>query len=163
MKTSCGCGHRRSVGNRIGPCRDHALLWGREVVIADFNDENLKRRPGGLTGPIPARCSVSTVTVTKEGRQGMITRAAEFGGRIDILINNAGAGLGGSFEAQTNEDWEEGVRPELLRGAVRHSRRAADHAAGTEEAYRGYSFSGIAFSPMAQQTMYSAQGGTETG
>jgi len=62
-----------------------------QVVIADFNDENLKRETGRLDRAYPGKVLGLHCDVTKEGDvQGMITRAAEFGGRIDILINNAG-------------------------------------------------------------------------
>ena len=44
--------------------------------------------------------------VTKEEDvAGMIREAAEFGGRIDLLFNNAGAGFGGAFDQLTNDDW----------------------------------------------------------
>ncbi len=85
------------------------LSYGsRKVVLADFNDENLKRETERLNAANPGKVLGLHCNVTKETDvQGMIQRAMEFGGgRIDFLFNNAGAGLGGHFDEQTNEDWE---------------------------------------------------------
>ncbi len=127
-----------------------------QVVIADFNDENLKRETGRLDRAYPGKVLGLHCDVTKEGDvQGMITRAAEFGGRIDILINNAGAGLGGSFEAQTNEDWEKAFALNFY-GALYGIRAVLPIMRQHGGGHIVDIISGIAFSPMAQQTMYSA-------
>lgn len=85
------------------------LAYGAaKVVLADFNDENLRREAARLNTAYPERVLGLHCDVTQEEDvKGMMQRAAEFGGgRLDLLFNNAGAGLGGVFDAQTNEDWE---------------------------------------------------------
>ena len=75
----------------------------KQVVLADFNDENLNREAVRLNSAYPGKVAGIHCNVTKEEDvQGMILKVAEFGGRIDILFNNAGAGLGGPFDKQTN-------------------------------------------------------------
>ena len=77
-----------------------------KVVLADFNRENLsaKRRDReGLSGK-DARRSIATYQGNR--RPGDDRQAAAFGGeRIDLLFNNAGAGFGGEFDKESNEDW----------------------------------------------------------
>ncbi len=77
------------------------LAYGaKKIVLADFNDENLERETKRLDNAYPGRTLGLHCDVTNEGEvQAMIRRAAEFGGRIDILFNNAGAGLGGSSKS----------------------------------------------------------------
>ena len=84
------------------------LSYGaKKVVLADFNDENLKRETARLDTAYPGKTLGLHCNVTNEIEvQAMIRDAAEFGGRIDILFNNAGAGLGGFFDKLTNEHWE---------------------------------------------------------
>ena len=76
------------------------LSYGaQKVILADFNDEILKRESARLNKTYPGRVVGLHCDVTKEGDvQGMIREAAEFGGRIDILFNNAGAGFAGLFD-----------------------------------------------------------------
>ncbi len=62
--------------------------------------------------------------------------------------NPSNVGLEGYFDEQTNEDWQEGIRPELLWSALRDSRGIADHAQARERALVDI-ISGIAFSPSA--------------
>jgi NAD(P)-dependent dehydrogenase (short-subunit alcohol dehydrogenase family) len=83
------------------------LSYGvKQAVLADVNDENLKRETARLNTAYGGKVLGLHCDVTKEEDvQGMIRKAAEFGGRIDILFNNAGAGLGGWFDKLTNEDW----------------------------------------------------------
>jgi tetratricopeptide (TPR) repeat protein len=98
---------RAWLSGRVGPkflvCPVHFSRSG----TADLNDENLKREAARLntahTGTVlGVRCDVTK----EEDVQGMIREAVKFGGRIDILFNNADAGFAGSFDKQTNQDWE---------------------------------------------------------
>ena len=84
------------------------LSYGaKQVVLVDINDENLERETARLGLAHAGKVLGLRCDVTKEEDvQGMIREAAEPSGRIDILFNNAGAGLSGSFDKQTNEDWE---------------------------------------------------------
>jgi NAD(P)-dependent dehydrogenase (short-subunit alcohol dehydrogenase family) len=133
------------------------LSYGaKQVVLADFNGENLRREAARLNSAHPGRVLGIHCNVTNEKDvQGMIQKAAEFGGRIDMLFNNAGAGLGGAFDKQTNESWEKAFALNFygaLYGIVAvlpiMRKQRSGHIVNT--------ISGIAFVPMAYQTMYSA-------
>jgi len=86
----------------------------------------------------------------------MIHQATEFGGgRIDLLFNNAGAGFGGIFEQQTNQDWEKAFALNFY-GAVYGIRAVLPVMRAQGEGHIINIISGIAFFPMAYQTMYAA-------
>jgi NAD(P)-dependent dehydrogenase (short-subunit alcohol dehydrogenase family) len=133
------------------------LCFGaKQVVLADFNDENLNREAVRLNSAYPGKVlSIHCDVTREEDVQEMIQKAAEFGGRIDILVNNAGAGFGGVFDKQTNEDWEKAFALNFY--GVLYGIRAVlpimrKHGGG----HIINTISGIAFAPMAYQTMYSA-------
>jgi NAD(P)-dependent dehydrogenase (short-subunit alcohol dehydrogenase family) len=133
------------------------LSYGaKQVVLADFNEENLKREAARLntahTGTVLGfRCDVTK----EQDVQGMIREAANLGGRIDILFNNAGAGFAGSFGKQTNEDWEKAFALNFY-GALYSIRAALPIMRKQGSGHIVNIISGIAFSPMAYQTMYAA-------
>ncbi len=113
------------------------LAYGAaKVVLADFNDENLQRETARLNAAYPERVVGLHCDVTQEEDvKRMIRRAAECGGgRVDLLFNNAGAGLGGAF----------GIRAVLPIMRAQGGGHIVDI------------ISGIAFFPMAYQTRYSA-------
>ena len=86
----------------------------------------------------------------------MIEQAAEFGGgRIDLLFNNAGAGFSGHFEEQTNGDWEKAFALNFY-AAVYGIRAVLPVMRAQGGGHIVNIISGIAFYPMAYQTMYSA-------
>ncbi|MGB7552577.1 MAG: SDR family NAD(P)-dependent oxidoreductase [Chromatiaceae bacterium] len=128
-----------------------------KVVLADFNDENLKRETARLNAAYPGKVLGLHCNVTKAAEvQGMIEKAAEFGGgRVDLLFNNAGAGLGGNFDQQTNEDWEKAFALNFY-GALYGIRAVLPIMRAQGSGHIVDIISGIAFAPMAQQTMYSA-------
>ena len=84
------------------------LSYGaKKVVLADFNEENLKRETARLDKAYPGKTLGVHCDVTKETDvQAMIGEAAKFGGRIDLLFNNAGAAFFSLFDRLTNHDWE---------------------------------------------------------
>ncbi len=133
------------------------LSYGaKQAVLADFNDENLKRETARLNSAydgsvLGVRCNVTN----EEDVQGMIQEAVEFGGRIDILFNNAGAGFGGAFERQTNQDWEKAFALNFY-GALYGVRAVLPIMRKQGGGHIVNTISGIAFAPMAYQTMYSA-------
>lgn len=134
------------------------LSHGAEkVVLADFNDENLKRETARLNAACPGKVIGIHCNVTKEADvQGMIKKTAEFGGgRVDLLFNNAGAGLSGNFDQQTNEDWEKAFALNFY-GALYGIRAVLPIMRAQGSGHIVNIISGIAFSPMAYQTMYSA-------
>lgn len=134
------------------------LSYGaRRVVLADFNDANLTREAERLNNTYPGRVLGVHCNVTKEEEvKAMIGQAAEFGGgRIDLLFNNAGAGLAGQFDQQTDEDWEKAFALNFY-GAVYGIRAVLPVMRAQGGGHIIDIISGIAFSPMAYQTMYSA-------
>ena len=134
------------------------LAYGAaKVVLADVNDENLRREAARLTTAYPGRVLGVHCNVTQEEDvKRMMQQAAEFGGgRLDLLFNNAGAGLGGVFDAQTNEDWEKAFALNFY-GALYGIRAVLPIMRVQGGGHIIDIISGIAFYPMAQQTMYSA-------
>lgn len=128
----------------------------RHVVLADFNGENLKRETERLNKAYPGRVLGLRCDVTKEvDVREMIRKAAEYGGRIDFMFNNAGAGLSGYFDSLTNEDWEKAFALNFY-GALYGIRAVLPIMREQGGGHIVDIISGIAFSPMAQQTMYSA-------
>lgn len=133
------------------------LCYGaKKVVLADFNDENLNRESARLSLLYPDRVLGIHCNVTKEEEvRRMTEKAAEFGGRIDILFNNAGVGLGGAFDQQTNEDWEKAFALNFY-GALYGIRAVLPIMRKQGSGHIVNTISGIALAPMAYQTMYSA-------
>jgi NAD(P)-dependent dehydrogenase (short-subunit alcohol dehydrogenase family) len=133
------------------------LSYGaKQAVLADVNDENLKRETARLNTAYVGKVLGLHCDVTKEEDvRGMIRKAAEFGGRIDILFNNAGAGLSGSFDKLTNEDWEKAFALNFY-GALYGIRAVLPIMRKQGSGHIIDIISGIAFMPMAYQTMYAA-------
>ena len=146
-----------SSGIGLGLCKLLLSLGAKAVILADINVEKLKTESAKLETEHSGKVLGIQTDVTKqESVAAMIRQAAAFGaGRIDFLFNNAGLGLSKSFDDATDADWKfafdinffgplYGIR------AVLPIMRAqgGGHIANTS--------SGIAFSPMALQSMYSA-------
>ena len=133
------------------------LSYGaKHVVLADFNDENLNREAARVDAAFPGTVLGIHCNVTKEEDvQRMIQKAAEFGGRIDILFNNAGAGLGGPFDKQTNDNWEKALALNFY-GALYGIRAVLPVMRKQGGGHIVNTISGIAFAPMAYQAMYAA-------
>jgi NAD(P)-dependent dehydrogenase (short-subunit alcohol dehydrogenase family) len=128
-----------------------------KVVLADVNKEKLERETARLNREYPGKVLGLVCDITnEESVKDMIARSAVFGeGRIDILFNNAGAGLGGLFEEETNEIWEKAFALNFY-GAVYGIRAAIPIMRAKGGGHIIDVISGIAFAPMAQQTMYAA-------
>ena len=143
----------------VGLALAEAMLsdGARGVVLADFNDENLQREAARLEAGHRGKVLGVHCDVTKEADvQAMIGKAAQFGGgRIDLLFNNAGAGLAGLFDQQTNDDWAKAFALNFY-GALYGIRAVLPVMRAQGGGHIVDVISGIAFSPMAQQTMYAA-------
>ena len=143
----------------VGLALTEAMLsyGARRIVLADFNDENLRRETARLNATYGGKVLGVHCDVTIEAQvQAMILRAADFGGgRIDLLFNNAGAGLAGHFDEQTNEDWAKAFALNFY-GALYGIRAVLPIMRAQGGGHIVDVISGIAFSPMAQQTMYAA-------
>ncbi|MFE8035157.1 SDR family NAD(P)-dependent oxidoreductase [Thiohalocapsa marina] len=128
-----------------------------KVILADFNDENLTRESARLNAEHPGRVLGLHCNVTKEDEvKAMIEKAAAFGGgRVDLLFNNAGAGFAGHFDQQTNADWERAFALNFY-GALYGIRAVLPIMRANGSGHIVDIISGIAFAPMAQQTMYAA-------
>src|SRR5262249_36020007 len=121
-----------------------------------IKEGNLNRETARLNSAYPARVLGIHCDVTKEEEvQGMIQKAVEVCGHIDILFNNAGAGLGGAFDKHTNEDWEKAFALNFY-GAVYGVRAVLPIMRKQRSGHIVNTISGIALAPMAYQTMYSA-------
>ncbi|MGE5761529.1 MAG: SDR family NAD(P)-dependent oxidoreductase [Gemmatimonadota bacterium] len=134
------------------------LSYGaRRVVLADVNDANLARETTRLNRAHPGQVLGIHCDVTKEADvQGMIQRAAQVGGgRIDLLFNNAGAGLRGHFDRQSNQDWQKAFALNFY-GALYGIRAVLPIMRAQGSGHIVDVISGIAFAPMAEQTMYAA-------
>lgn len=134
------------------------LSYGaKRVILADINEANLIREAARLNATYPGQALGIRLNVTNEAEvKGMIEQASEFGGgRIDLLFNNAGAAFGGQFDKQTNGDWEKAFALNFY-GAVYGIRAVLPVMRAQGGGHIVNIISGIAFFPMAYQTMYSA-------
>ena len=131
-------------------------LGAGQLVLADLNDENLTREVARLALAHPGKVRGIHCDVTQEENvRAIIETAATPSGRIDLLFNNAGAGFAGSFDDLSNQDWQQAFALNFYAAlfAIRAvlpimRRQGGGHIVNT--------ISGIAFAPMAYQTMYSA-------
>ena len=133
------------------------LSYGaKRVILADFNDENLHREAARLNSAYPDKVLGIHCDVTNEQEvRDMVQKAADFGGRVDVLFNNAGAGLAGPFDKQTNVNWERAFALNFY-GALYGIRAVLPIMRKQGGGHIVNTISGIAFVPMAYQTMYSA-------
>ncbi len=127
-----------------------------KVVMADFNKDNLEREAARLAKLYPGRVGQVLCNVTLEDEvKEMIDYGSKFCGRIDLLINNAGAGLSGAFDELSNTDWEKAFALNFY-GALYGIRAVLPVMLKQHEGQVINIISGIAYCPMAYQTMYSA-------
>jgi len=94
----------------------------RVVVVA-----RSKAQLDELAAPLGDRCLVHAVDLMHPDAPAAVVAAtvAHFG-RLDVLVNNAGATKRGDFLALTDEDWTDGFGLKLF-GAMRLSRAAWPH------------------------------------
>jgi len=144
-------------GIGLALCEAMLAFGVNKVVLADVNKERLERETARLDGKYPGKVLGLICNVTNEDNvKDMIARSAVFGeGRIDILFNNAGAGLGGLFEEETNQIWQKAFEINFY-SAIYGIRAAIPIMRAQGGGHIVDVISGIAFAPMAQQTMYAA-------
>jgi NAD(P)-dependent dehydrogenase (short-subunit alcohol dehydrogenase family) len=134
------------------------LAYGaKRVVLGDVNEKNLTRETARLNAAHPGQVLGIRSDVTKEEEvKQIIQQATEFGGgRLDLLFNNAGAGFGGAFDQLRNEHWEKAFALNFY-GALYGIRAVLPVMRAQGGGHIVNIISGIAFSPMAFQTMYAA-------
>lgn len=154
-KTAAVTGAASGIG--LALVEELLLSGAAKVVLADINPDNLKEHEKRLEGQHAGRVKGILCNVTDEGSvQGMIAGAAEFfGNRFDLLINNAGAGFMGWFGDLTNADWKTAFDLNFY-GALYGMRAVLPIMVKQGGGQIVNIISGIAFSPMACQSRYSA-------
>ena len=144
-------------GIGLSLCEEMLSLGARGVVAADLNEDKLKTECIRLEATYPGKVlGVCTDIANQESVFDLIKKSEKFGaGLVDFLFNNAGRGLPKPFDATTDAEWKYAFEINFygpLNGvrAVLPIKRAqgGGHIINVS--------SGVAFSPMAFQTMYSA-------
>jgi len=144
-------------GIGLALCEELLALGAKAVVPADLNEEKLKKECARLEAAYPGKVlGVHTDITRRESVFSLIGKAAEFGsGRVDLLFNNAGLGLGKSFDDTTEEDWKFAFDVNFY-GALHGIRAVLPIMRAQGGGHIANTASGIVFSPMPYQTMYSA-------
>ncbi|NPV60754.1 MAG: SDR family oxidoreductase [Actinobacteria bacterium] len=144
-------------GIGLALCEEMLSLGAKAVVAADLNEEKLESECSRLEGEYPGRVlGVPTDVTDKQSVFRLIERAAAFGdGRIDLLFNNAGLGLMKPFDDTTDEDWKFAFDINFY-GALHGVRAALPVMRAQGGGHIANTASGIVFSPMPFQSMYSA-------
>ena len=169
-KVAAVTGGASGVG--LALCEELLQSGAKAVVLADFNETNLRVNETRLLQAYPDKVKGVLCNVTVEDDvNNMVAEAIAFGGgRLDLLINCAGAGLAGKFTAApdglnpknpylaqeaTDEAWQKGMALNLW-GALYGCRAAVPQMLKQGEGQIVNIISGIAFSPFAYQSMYAA-------
>ena len=95
---------------------------GDQVVVADINEAGAADAAANMMGPGSARAVALDVT-DAQAVQDLVDATADEFGRLDIMVNNAGIGMGGWVEELTVEHWNR-VIDVNVRGVV-HGVQAA--------------------------------------
>ncbi|HEV8716053.1 MAG TPA: glucose 1-dehydrogenase [Candidatus Binatia bacterium] len=98
------------TGGGSGQGRATALLFAQEgarVVVGDINDKGAAETARLINRQEGGQAIAAKVDVTKADEvSGMVDTALSHYGRLDILINNAGATLFKGIEDTSEEDWD---------------------------------------------------------
>lgn len=129
----------------------------KAVILADLNAEKLKTESSRLNTAYPGRAlGIQTDVTRQESVAAMIRQAAEFGaGQIHLLFNNAGLGLSKAFDETTDAEWKFAFDVNFF-GALYGIRAVLPIMRAQGGGHIANTASGIAFAPMAYQSMYSA-------
>lgn len=96
---------------------------GMRLVLAARSGEALR----ALTASLPVECLAHPCDLCEPGApEALIATAVSHFGRIDLLVNNAGATRRGDFLALDDEDWQDGFALKFF-GAMRCCREAWSH------------------------------------
>ncbi|WP_028323480.1 SDR family NAD(P)-dependent oxidoreductase [Desulfatirhabdium butyrativorans] len=144
-------------GIGLALCEQLLSLGARAVVLADLNAEKLKAESERLGQAYPGKAlGIQTDVAKQESVSAMIQQAAKFGGgQIHFLFNNAGLGSMKSFDETTDEDWQFAFSVNFF-GALYGIRAVLPIMRAQGGGHIANTASGIAFAPMAYQSMYSA-------
>lgn len=143
----------------IGLALCEAMLshGAKAVVLADVHEGNLAREAARLDAKFPGRAfAVKTDVTNPRDVEAMVARAAEVGGgRLDLLVNNAGLGLSGAFDDTSDDDWRRAFDINFF-SALHGIRAALPIMRAQGRGQIANTASGIAYVSMPYQSMYSA-------
>lgn len=126
-KTAIITGASRGIGRAIAV---RLAQDGARIVVSARNQQQLE----GLVNDIKKRGGQAAALALDLRDQQAPPHLTNFAlrtfGKIDIIVNNAGATKRGDFEALTEEDWQDGFALKFF-GAVRLTRAAWPHLKGT--------------------------------
>ncbi len=144
-------------GIGLALCEMLLALGAKAVIMADLNAEKLKVESARLDTAYPGKVlGIETDVANEESVSAMVRKAADFGdGRMDFLFNNAGLALNKAFDEATNADWKFALDVNFF-GAVYGIRAALPIMRAQGGGHIANTASGIAYAPMAYQSMYSA-------
>ena len=144
-------------GIGLALCEELLALGAVAVIPADLNEAKLNEECTRLATAYPGKVlGVPTDITRQESVSDLIRQAAEFGsGRIDFLFNNAGLGLSKAFDDTTDADWKFAFDINFF-GALHGIRAVLPVMRANGGGHIANTASGIVFSPMPFQTMYSA-------
>ena len=144
-------------GIGLSLCEELLALGARAVVVADLNEEGLKTECSRLKATYPGNVlGVCTDIGNQQSVSDLINGAAEFGtGHVDFLFNNAGRGLPKPFDFTTDADWKYAFEVNFY-GPMYGVRAVLPIMRAQGGGHIVNVSSGVALSPMAFQTMYSA-------
>lgn len=144
-------------GIGLGLCELLLAVGAKAVVLADLNAEKLSSECARLDTAYPGKVSgIKTDVTRQESVADMIRQAAAFGGgQIHFLFNNAGLGLGKSFDEATDADWKFAFDVNFY-GALYGIRAVLPVMRAQGGGHIANTASGIAYVPMPYQSMYSA-------
>ena len=144
-------------GIGLALCEELLALGAGAVIPADLNEAKLNEECTRLAAAFPGKVlGVPTDITRQESVSDLIRQAAEFGsGRIDFLFNNAGLGLTKAFDDTNDADWKFAFDINFF-GALHGIRAVLPVMRANGGGHVANTASGIVFSPMPFQTMYSA-------
>lgn len=144
-------------GIGLALCEEMLALGARNVVPADLNAEKLHKECERLNATYPGKVrGIPTDVTDRESVCRLVQEAAAFGdGHIDLLFNNAGLGLSKAFDDTTDEDWTFAFNVNFF-GALHGIRAVLPIMRAQGGGHIANTASGIVFSPMPLQSMYSA-------
>ena len=144
-------------GIGLALCEELLALGAVAVIPADLNEAKLNEECTRLATAYPGKVLGVPTDITRQERvSDLIRQAAEFGsGRIDFLFNNAGLGLTKAFDDTNDADWKFAFDINFF-GALHGIRAVLPVMRANGGGHVANTASGIVFSPMPFQTMYSA-------
>ena len=143
-------------GIGLALCETLLSLGGRGVTLFDIKADTLRVEAARLAAAYSGKVIGVVGDVTDRASvEELIRGAADEHDGLDLLFNNAGAAFGGVFEQQSDEDWSRAFALNFY-GPLYAIRAALPIMRDQGGGHIVSIVSGIAFAPMAQQSMYAA-------